>query len=210
MYERFDEGGKVICQVCGKSLGFVTPAHLKTHKMRFAEYKEKFKDFPLKSLPWEAKANKNNKIDLFKKIVDENEKIENIKPIKPKPIKTKNIKLKEKNTPKTKIKRTISGFQGKNNIFNLLKKSYPNLVMNYYIDKKLNTGAYEYYFITDMADPVTKIDFEFPDTFWHNNDNVFNVNRDTILKRDGWRVLVFKGASPKPKNIEKDLDIITD
>ena len=205
MYERFDEGGKVICQICGKPLGFLTPAHLKTHKMTFAEYKEKFKDFPIKSLPWEAKAVKCNKIDLFKKIVNENEKIENIKPIiKPKPIKVEDKEIK------IKTKKITSGFPGKNNIFNLLKKSYPNLIMNYYINKKLNTGAYEYYFITDMADPVSKIDFEFPDTFWHNNDNVFNVNRNTILKRDGWRVLIFKGISPKPKTIEKNLDIITD
>ena len=47
-YPEFDEKGKVICQVCGKSFMILTPSHLKTHDgIKYGEYNKMFPDAPV-------------------------------------------------------------------------------------------------------------------------------------------------------------------
>lgn len=207
MYERFDNNGKVICQVCGKPFGTISPAHLKKHDMSMKQYIDKFPDFPLSSLPFHARKTKANNIELFSKIIKENEEIDKIREMPIEEIKDdipeKKKESKVKQTPKVnKI--------GKDDIFYKLKKSYPNLQLNYSVRKKRNDGILLYQFITDMADPIQKIDFEFPETFWHNTEPMQDPNRDKKLKEDGWRILRFKGLKPDIKYIEKDLDVVSD
>ena len=210
MYERFDEKGKVICQECGKSFGTITVSHLKMHDISMKQYIEKFPDFPLRGLPFIARENKSNNIQLFKEIIRENDEIDKIRA---KPLKEISPEIHEDEITdviKEKVSKKHNNKIGKDGVFYNLKKSYPNLQLNYVIRKKRHDGILVYQFITDMADPIKKIDFEFPDTFWHNIETMQDSKRDKKLKEDGWRILKFKGVKPNMKAIEKDLDIISD
>ena len=41
--------GKINCQICGKECSQITPAHLRTHNITVADYKNKFPEAPIRS-----------------------------------------------------------------------------------------------------------------------------------------------------------------
>jgi hypothetical protein len=58
-----------------------------------------------------------------------------------------------------------------------------------------------------MADPVAKVDFEFVNTFWHNEDRGIDVNRNRKLQGYGWKVYTFNGV-PSITEVEELLSTI--
>jgi hypothetical protein len=203
--------GKVICQVCKKEYNVITPAHLKkSHNMTMDEYKLKY---PNASLVGEKTKNrrkysqdqyfktKQEENDEFKEFYknDNNPEIEeiNIKKeieenddeiIKEYVIeKSKDFDVLEYKANKKDNDIEINPIQKmKNRIHKQIKKYFPNTKIDYLIEEKSMIGnRLLYAYITDFCDPVLKVDIEFPDTFWHNNDMLNNSNRDINLERDG-------------------------
>ena len=75
-------------------------------------------------------------------------------------------------------------------ILNFLKTVFPagSVVSNFMIEKFHHEGLLQYQFITDIAIPSKKIDFEFISTFWHNSQ-VPDIHRNHKLERDGWTII---------------------
>jgi hypothetical protein len=207
-YPLFNEKGKVICQICGKPFMILTPSHLKTHGLKYSEYSNKFPGAPttteeFKALSMYSKPSKYSKEDLNilgdEKVVDEDI-----------PVISDDFELPKAKKPEKKIDKTPMGVK-KREIFEFLVEYLPHLKMDYQIEIK---GPMDQMFgapvvfstISDFADPVLKINFEFPGTFWHNM--VFGAedpNRETKLKGYGWKVITIKSKSPSTKEIAKKL-----
>jgi len=88
-------------------------------------------------------------------------------------------------------------------LIKFLRKKYPFIQNNYMIRKFTITGHLEYEFITDMADPINKIDFEFPNAFWHNRMSYEDPRRDAKLRQDGWRIITVEARAPKVAHVKK-------
>ena len=60
----------------------------------------------------------------------------------------------------------------------------------------------QYRYVTDIADPVRQINFEFPETYWHNSEAVRDRVRDNKLESDGWKVVRVPSKAPTPEAID--------
>lgn len=85
-----------------------------------------------------------------------------------------------------------------------LMNIFSNIENNYFIEKITLTGFLVYRYVTDIANPTLKIDFEFPNAFWHNQD-VPKIVRDPILKRDGWKIINVMSSRPSIEDLEIEL-----
>jgi len=207
-YSKLDENGKVICQICGKSFLVISPKHLmKIHDVTFSQYRSRYPDAPLSSEEFRSRG-KFGKLGLFKKGVQEDVPIiEDIieDDLDEEPVKElKKFEVvvnlpEEKQDPISKTKR---------NILKFLKDIFYNIEPNYVIRKFHPDGRLEYEFITDFADPILKIDFEFPKVFWHNKDRYEDLNRKIKLQSGGWKIIEISSISPSIKDITKVTDSI--
>ena len=80
--------------------------------------------------------------------------------------------------------------------------TFSNVKQDYSIEEKTLSGHLKYKYITDYADPILKIAFFFPDTFWHNEDPFYDHLRDSNLEGDGWKVVKIRKVNPTIKDIE--------
>ena len=64
--ELTNEKGEIICQVCGKEMDLMVPAHLKMHGMTMTEYKEKYPNAPMSSDAFKARQQYRHRGDVFK------------------------------------------------------------------------------------------------------------------------------------------------
>jgi len=232
--EIYDEKGLILCQECGKGLNQLTYNHLKFHNMTVTEYIQKYKDYPTVSKAYSAKQRLknvklfegNNNSDIIKEEIIEEE-------IKPKqeimiedclgdfnldkiPVVTKEFtesvtnfidEVKEFSKEKTNTK-----FPDPNNIIHKDKLKildfllfyFYDLKNSFYIEKTSLSGHLEYRLITDICIPSLKLNIEFPNTFWHNQD-VPKHSRDVILKKDGWRIINISGSKPSITQIKESL-----
>jgi len=200
MYQKGIDG-KAICQECGVAFKLVSPAHLKTHNMTLAEYKLKYPECPISSSAYKASRYTFKDSVLFKNIegisstpIEDEEEIEiNVN-------KSKHTVLKLEGVPKNKA-----------DILEFLHKAYPCLENNYSVEKRHfvdNSLLWKY--ITDMADPVKKVLFDFPNSFWHNNDPYPDSQKMDKLKEDGWIIVVVDKHYPTAIDVFQDTDIISD
>jgi very-short-patch-repair endonuclease len=60
-------------------------------------------------------------------------------------------------------------------------------------------------FVTDFCDPILKVVFQFPDTFWHNIDILLDLNKKLKLESYGWKVIEIPTANPSNEMIDKYL-----
>ena len=97
------------------------------------------------------------------------------------------------------------GLNSKKATFLFLKSIYPTVVENFNIQKFFQGKHLVYQFITDIADPINKIDFEFPDTYWHN-EGIPDLTREAKLRKDGWNIVIVKGANPTSEKIKDALE----
>jgi len=85
-----------------------------------------------------------------------------------------------------------------------LRGLFPDIKNNYVVVKKNFLGELVYQFITDMADPVLKVIFWFPRSFWHNENLEFTRLRDRLIE-DEWNIIVINSRNPSVRDIEKAL-----
>ena len=128
MYERFAGNGNVICQLCGKEYGTISATHLKAkHGITVREYQARFKDYPTQGLPWAVRKdfeynNSREKNDLFKEVIEDNEKLENSVENEPSIIEEIKEEINQKilllkSNKKEKIIKDNIPFKNKNEIF---------------------------------------------------------------------------------------------
>lgn len=195
--------GKVVCQECGEAFRLITPAHLKSnHNMTFAEYKLKYPKCPVSSKEYEASRFTYRDSLLFKNNEADERPVE----------KEEEVLFDEAGLPAKKTTINLEGVaKNKADILEYLHKAYPYLVDNFSIEKRhFADGRLLYKYITDMADPIKKVLFDFPKSYWHNSDEVPDPLKYKKLKEDGWIVISIDKHYPTVADVKDDVDIISD
>lgn len=215
-YPKLDENEKVVCQICGKAFLVISPKHLsRIHDVTLAQYRTRYPDAPLSSKEFRSRG-KFGKLHLFKK-EDESERkgepvIEDIITDEELPVEEpEELGLEE--VPEVVIelpkKKQDPMSRAKDNILRFLKESFRNIEQDYMIRILAPDGRLEYEFITDFADPILKVDFEFPRTFWHNEDRYMDLTRKVKLRNNGWKVIEVNSNSPSIDDLVKATDLIS-
>lgn len=232
-YPEFSEAGEVICQECGKGLKQLTATHLKTHNITSARYMEKYPGFPMHGKS-RAKS-KFTKIDMFEPkepavrpetesekamedLITDDENVPSVEEIHAKVEEIEETGFEDEDLTDhgatTKIDPKLEGYlldptgqtpKDKVDILRYLNEVFPGIQNNYLITKLRIDGNFEYELITDIADPRRKLDFEFPNAFWHNQDAYHVSSRDDKLKRDGWKIYTINSRIPKIADVRKAL-----
>ncbi len=101
------------------------------------------------------------------------------------------------------VKKYNDPFQEKKGkVIDYLRTFFTNIKQDYMIQLIDGGGKLNYEFITDFADPVLKINIEFPDVFWHN-EGFFDLTRDQKMESYGWKVIRINGNSPSPEKMSR-------
>ena len=204
-YPFFNEDKKVICQICGKPFQVISPKHLAKHNLRYAEYKLRFPDAPLSNSEFAA----SSKYGKVKGIFDDDDEVvveDEIESIE-KEFEDMEDPVIEEEVDITKLTETIRVYKDpmqerKLKVLDHLRTFFSNVQQDYMIQLKDGGGKLHHEFITDFADPVLKINIEFPGVFWHN-EGVIDLTRDSKLKAYGWKIIKVPGNSPRPAKITK-------
>jgi uncharacterized Zn finger protein (UPF0148 family) len=207
-YPLFDENGKVNCQICGKPFMVISPRHLSgKHKIQYGEYKLRFPDAPLSSAEFTAKS----KYGKVKGIFDEDVEIEEIQYIEKEfeGIGDPDIH-DEVEIDIGKLTETIRRYKDpmqekKGKILDHLKTFFSNIQQDYVVQLIDGGGRLNEEYITDFADPILKVNIEFPGTFWHNQ-GVIDLMRDEKMKMYGWKIIHIHGQAP---SLQKITEIIS-
>lgn len=216
-YPFVTEKGKVVCQICGKDYLIISPRHLKTHNLTFDEYKLRFPEAPISSKEF----NKLGKIGKDKNVFVEQE----LASIENEEKKIKQMLEEDVDIPEKDVEPTIDqeiDFEKvyeespqkdkdnfsltKNKILDHLRAFYTNVKKDYMIQIFDIQNHLLFEFISDFADPVLKVNIEFPNTFWHNRMAYEDVNRDRRLAEYGWKVIRIKTQAPQFKDIQDALE----
>lgn len=216
-YPVYDDKKNIICQICGKGFLQITNVHLKSHNLTTAEYKLRFPDIPLISPKRKFYSPIKKKQELFvtKKEIplnlisdDKRDKKKVIKKDIPEhdvnPVIHKEIVFDSPNVVEVKKQVDICGYH-KDRILNYLKTFFTHIEKDYMIQEYALSGHLIYECISDFADPVLKINIEFPNTFWHNDLSTNRSFRTNRLKEYGWNIIEIKTSSPTLKKIEQIL-----
>ena len=209
-YPVYDDQKNIVCQICGKGFLQITGVHLKRHNISTEEYKIRFPDIPLISPKRKFYNQSKKKNDLFvtKKEIPINIISDDKRDI-PKhdvnPIIHKEIVFDAPSIIKNHKNQLDICVKNKDIILNYLKTFFTNITKDYMIREFSLSGSLDYEVITDFADPVLKINIEFPNTFWHNSMTYDNPARTYRLKEYGWNIIEIKTSSPTLKKIEKIL-----
>lgn len=206
-YPFFDEDKKVVCQICGKSYQVISPKHLANHNLRYAEYKLRFPDAPLSNSEFAASSKYGKYKDIFNSddeviVEEEIESIEKEFEGMEDPEVEEEVNIKKLAETTRVYKDPMQ--ERKLKILDHLRTFFSNIQQNYMVQLIDGGGQLKHEFITDFADPVLKIDIEFPDVFWHNQ-GVIDLNRDLKLKTYGWKVIKIKGNNPTSVKITKTI-----
>ena len=72
-YPDFDDKGKVVCQICGKSFQVISPRHLALHKIQYADYTKRYPTASLSSEQFviKSKYGKNSTLFVDDKDIDD-------------------------------------------------------------------------------------------------------------------------------------------
>lgn len=196
----------VTCEICGKEFQRITPMHLRTHGITIKEYKMKFPDSPLVSYTatgrkvatlFEEQENKSIKTETINDDDNEDTIID---------------ELDFDNIPDHDVVETYKDTDvgqvdfcslQKDGVLEILKKFFSNVKKDFLIREKNFNGAILYECITDFADPVLKIDIEFPNAFWHNQEPWQNSVREQKLKSFGWTIINIMSNAPTFEEINK-------
>jgi very-short-patch-repair endonuclease len=201
-YPLFDDNGKVICQMCGKSFLVISPKHLVNHKVTYSEYKLRFSNAPLSSAEFDSRSKYGKEKGIFQ---EEESPVENFigdetfvdeEPEVEEEIDLQRVIDSEKRDPIQ---------DAKYKIFDHLRMYLSNVKMDYSIRENWPDGRTIFEFITDFADPILKIDIECMKVFWHNRDQFVDLNRNQKLKERGWKVIEINSKSPTFDEIDKAL-----
>jgi len=220
-YPEFSEKGEVICQECGKEIQIITGSHLRKHGMTKKDYTIKYPNAPLsgqrfhltmkhykaKSLTTEEKKYEDPSQEVDEVLDGESAPtIEEIKEL----IKDQDFSdLVESQSrippvPEVLVDPLGQTPKDKLQLISFIRKRFP-FAQNNYMIKKFNTHTtfLDYEIITDIADPISKVDFEFPNAFWHNRMPLEDVHRNLKLTRDGWKVLTITDRAPRVEHVKE-------
>jgi len=208
----FDEQGKVVCQLCGKSYLVISPRHLGTHKIKYDEYKLRFPDAPLSSEEFNASSKYGKEKTLF--VEKEMGKFEDDEPL---PIEeVEEIIVNEEPDIDEEIdlsmliekdkKETDVMARSKNVILDHLRVYFTNIEKDYLIDQYGTDNNLKFHFITDFCDPVLKIVIQFPKAFWHNQEIGIDPNKNLKLEQYGWKVVEFNKPNSSLKEISDTIE----
>jgi len=217
-YPEFNDEGKVICQICGRPFLVISVTHLKKHGITLDQYRTRYPDMSISSNEFKSRG-KFGRMGLFKQeskepegdiITDDDlpekkaehvtgpviEEIDfsDVAKVEPSVEPSAESPVKPSSNPITRKRQEIIDY---------LRGIFPSVQENYLIQKVNLGGHLEYEFITDFADPLLKIDFEFPKTFWHNKNRYENSRRNEILRSDGWKVVEIQSNNPTLKMLEE-------
>ncbi len=198
-YQLYDEKGKVICQICGKSFLVISPRHLKLHNVKYSEYTDRFPDAPLSNQEFVARGKYGKNKDLF--IHPENEIIGD-------DILVDEAGVEELDDVEEFMRREvqldpISGMKAR--IFDHLKLYFANVKMDHLIRQFETNNLLRFEFITDFCDPILKVVIQFPKTFWHNHDMLIDLNKTIKLEKYGWQVYKVNSKNPTFSEIDNVL-----
>lgn len=208
MEQNIDDG-KVACEICGERFKIITTVHLKKHKISLQEYKEKYPNAKLTGAKY-SMSMKQKGNDIFKRKME----VDTISDMK-EPVIEESVSdditpeieeiaitdLDMEPVPEDKIGQQIG------TVLNIIKTYFPKTEKNYFIRKINLNNQLAYEFITDYADPMAKIIFDFPNTFWHNNHHT-NIFRNRRIKEDGWKVFTFNSKNPDFEKLKSELEKI--
>lgn len=211
-YPFFDEKGKVTCQLCGQAYLVISPMHLKKkhNGMTHPQYKEKFPEAPLANDEFTKRGVHGKNKDLFFKkdapaqeegiYIDPDLVVDEYDDLEPE---IEELDVKELYEV---VHRDLDPMQkAKAEILDFLRLYFANVKQDYRIKQYRSDGKLDLVSITDFCDPVQKIVFDCPDTFWHNVEAAPDLNRDLKLESYGWKILKFPSASPSKKLMEEIL-----
>jgi len=194
--------GKIICQICGKPYLVVSPTHLAKHNVTYSEYRIRFPKAPLSSKEFAAKGKYGKEKHLFvEKTLNEMEASEvHVDD----PVVEDEIDF-EKVLAASPVSTDICS-TSKDKILDHLRTFFTNVKKDYMIQAFSIDGRMIYEAISDFADPVLKINIEFPKTFWHNRAAYEDPSRENKLKEFGWKVIKINSRSPSFSNISKVIE----
>lgn len=209
-YPLFDEDGKVICQVCGKSFMVISPRHLSSkHNIKFGEYKLRFPDAPFSNSEFATRS----KFGKVKGVFDDDDvKVEELDDISEEFEGMLDPEIHgEMEIDIGKLTETIRKYKDpmqekKSRVLDHLRTFFSNIQQDYVVQLIDNGGQLNEEYITDFADPILKVNIEFPDTFWHNQGRHIDLMRDEKMKMYGWKIIRIPGQVP---NAEKMTEIIS-
>ena len=197
-HQLYDEKGKVICQICGKSYLVISPKHLGKHNVKYADYVKRFPNAPLSNKEFAARGKYGRNKDLF--IHPENEIIDDLLIDEPKVEELDDveefIRAESKLDPISRMKARL---------FDHLKLFFSNIKMDYLISQFGTDENLKFEFITDYCDPILKVVIQFPDTFWHNHDTIIDLNKTVKLEKYGWKVYKIYSKDPTFAQIDETL-----
>ena len=205
-YEPFDDEGKVVCQICGKSYQVISPRHLAVHKIQYADYTKRYPDAPLASDQFTVKSKygKNSGLfvddkDINDDIIDEEIYVDEEPELEDLEFETAIKKMVEETRDPMAVQKT--------RVFDHLRLHFANVEKDYsirHISPISKKQIFEY--ITDFCDPVLRIVIQFPNTFWHNNDRYMDPLKNDKLKKHNWKVIEVKSKAPSPEDIDSVID----
>lgn len=189
-YPEFDSKGKLLCQICGKPFLTLSPKHLLKHNITFDDYRKRYPQAPLSSKEFNARSKFGKNKEIF---MDQQGK--NIEPPEPEieELDIETIMLKEVQSNPMKAM--------KNRILDYLRVNYTNVRSDYMIRQFGIDNRLKFEFITDFCDPILKVVFQFPDTFWHNKDLLLDLNKKLKLESYGWKVFEIPTQNPSNEMI---------
>lgn len=199
-YQLYDEKGKVICQICGKSYLVISPRHLQKHNVKHADYVKRFPNAPLSNKEFIARGKYGRNKNLFQskdnKVIGDDilvnepvvEEIDDVEEF---------IRTETKLNPMERMKARI---------LDHLRLYFANTQMDYLIRQFGVDENLKLEFITDFCDPTLKVVVQFPDTFWHNHDVNIDLNKTLKLESYGWKVYTIHSINPTFKQIDDILN----
>jgi len=218
MGDKEPKDGKVSCAICGKRFKIISPRHLKQHRMTLADYKRQYPDSPISGSQFSA-STKYGKVDVFtedKKTeeitipgdyvdydqvmsdVDEGEVIVEDNGF-PEIEEMTNREVSFEPVPEDRMGRE------KITILNFLRTYYPKVQKDFFIRKVNLSNQLDYEYISDFADPIAKVLFDFPKMFWHN-DYITNKIRNIKLQKEGWKIFTFNISSINLEKVKNQLE----
>lgn len=210
-YEFFNEEGKVICQLCGKAYLVISPRHLSSsHNITHSEYKLRFPNAPLSCEEFNAmgKYGKEKQIFVEKELkkLDEPEVDNDIPDHDVNPTIEKEINFEQILETARPKSIDICDVE-KDKMLDYLRAIFTNIKKDYMIQEfPIDNERMLFEFISDFADPVLKINIEFPNAFWHNRMSYDDPSRDDKLQEHGWKVFKIKTKAPTIKDIKRVID----
>lgn len=205
-FDFFDEKGKVVCQVCGKSYLVISPKHLGTHNVTHPEYKLRYPDAPLSCEEFNVKGRYGKEKQIFVSTeLKKMDEVDDMPEHEVDPIIDEEIDFKQILEDNSIQVKDICA-SSKDTILDYLKSFFTNIKKDYMIQVCKPDKRLEFEFITDFTDPILKINVEFPKTFWHNRMMYDDPTRDQKLKAHGWKVIKIDSQTPTLEKIRNAIE----